>query len=217
MVIVPAAACLNVPTGIDSAIASLAEPMACAVRAIRLAGVGIGDSLMVVGAGPIGLLCALVGREAGASVAITDINPYRMAIAQKWGFGYTADPGSGDPEIAEQSKQESYDSAIDAVGLAVTRRQAIGSVRRGGQVVFVGLHGPDVSFDGNDLVRNEVQITGSFAYTPEDFETARGLLARGLLPEDDSWLSLRPLESGPESFRELVDDQPGVLKIVLQP
>lgn len=220
MVVVPAVACLTIPADFDPAIASLAEPLACAVRAVRVAGVGLGDGLMVLGAGPIGLLCALLGRLAGTSVAITDTNPSRLAIAETWGFRQATDHEIGDHnnvDQGDQGDQAGFDSAIDAVGLEVTRRQAIGSVRRGGQVVFVGLHGPDASFDGNDVVRNEVSISGSFAYTPGDFEIACGLLARGVLPEDRSWLSVRPLEAGPESFLELVDGQPDVLKVVLQP
>ncbi|MEX2541959.1 MAG: galactitol-1-phosphate 5-dehydrogenase [Trueperaceae bacterium] len=223
-VIVPAVACQPVPAGMAPAIASLAEPVACAVRAVRLARVGLGDELLVLGAGPIGLLSARLAQEAGAAVSITDTNASRLAIAKRWGVERTieADQSGGssslDPAALRASAPgEGFDAAIDAVGLAATRKQAIESVRRGGTVVFVGLHGPEVSFDANEVVRNETVIRGSFAYTPHDFETACSFLARGDLPPSESWLSLRSLDEGPESFRELVDGQPEVLKIVLQP
>lgn len=213
---VPAAACITVPGHVDSALASLAEPLACAVRAVRLAGVGLGDELLVIGAGPIGLLCARLALAAGAKVVITDTNEARLEIAREWGVEQALQARTGGVERLEPGGEE-FDAAIDAVGVEATRKQAVEAVRRGGKVVFVGLHQTGVSFDANELVRSEIVLTGSFAYTPADFETACGLLAKGFVPGERPWLSLRDLNEGPRSFRELVDGQPNVLKIVLQP
>lgn len=223
-VVVPAAACHVVPSGMEPATASLAEPVACAVRAVRLAGVGLGDELLVLGAGPIGVLSARLALAAGTAVTITDTNASRLSIASQWGVDRTIEAGQSGCSSSAVSAAgrgtdplEGFDAAIDAVGLAVTRKQAIDSVRRACSVVLVGLHGPEISFDAIDMVRNETVLKGSFAYTPHDFETACSFLARGDLPPSESWLALRRLDEGPESFRELVDGQPGVLKIVLQP
>jgi L-iditol 2-dehydrogenase len=228
-VLVPAAACLPVPrsrgAGADSsaaiaiAVAAMAEPVACAVRAVRLAGVGLGDRLLVLGGGPIGLLCARLAALAGATVALSDTNPARLEMARAWGVELPMSAeDAGDPAaVSSVFTGGAPDAAIDAVGLELTRRSAIRAVRRGGSVVFIGLHETGASFDGNDLVRNEVVVRGCFAYSPADFETACTLLATGALPGADSWLSQRPLDEGASSFAELVDTQPDVLKIVLRP
>ncbi|MFO7546185.1 MAG: alcohol dehydrogenase catalytic domain-containing protein [Trueperaceae bacterium] len=205
-VVVPAASCLELPDDVGFVMASLVEPLACAVRATRLAGVDEESRVRVLGAGPIGLLCALVAREAGArEVTIHDPNRARAAVAVSWGL----DAPEGGPEPG--------DAVIDAVGLEVTRRQAVAALERGGTAVFVGLHEPSAAFDGNDLVRDEKVVRGCFAYAPDDFARALTLLTSGLLPEPGPWLSVRDLADGQAAFDELIDTKPSVVKIVLRP
>lgn len=210
-VTVPDSACTVLPDEIEPQLGAMAEPIACAVRAVRLAGTRLSDDVLVIGAGPIGLLCAHLARRAGAEATIVDTNPDRLSTARAWGIQKAIGPS----ELSTLSP--TFTSAIDAVGLAITRRQAIGAVRRGGVVVFVGLHEPTVDFDANEVIRNEVTMRGSFAYTPDDFDAAVGLLAAGVLPDESAWLSVRPLGCGPDSFEELIGGQPSVLKIVLRP
>lgn len=218
-VAVPAAACLPIPDDLDAVQASMAEPTACAVRALGLTGIGLGGRLLVIGGGPIGLLCARLAARAGATVALSDTNPSRLQTARQWGVEHVLDSTeAADPAaLSRVFGSEGPDAAVDAVGLAVTRQTAISAARRGGTVVFVGLHEPGVSFDANDLARNEINVRGCFAYTPADFETAHRMLLADLLPPSGPWLSSRPLTAGGESFRELVDTKPEVLKIVLRP
>lgn len=220
-VVVPASACLELPDDVDFVLGSMVEPLACAVRATRLAGVDAGSRVRVLGAGPIGLLCALVAREAGArqagarevgaggagarEVTIHDPNRQRAAVASAWGLS------------APDEGPEPGTVVIDAVGLEATRRQAVRTLERGGTAVFVGLHEPAAAFDGNDLVRDEKVVRGCFAYAPEDFERALSLLSSGLLPEPGPWLSVRNLADGQAAFDELIDTKPSVVKIVLRP
>ena len=219
-VAVPEAACLQLPSDIDATTGAMAEPVACAVRAVRLGEVRLGAGVLIIGAGTIGLLCATLALRAGAAwVAISDTNPARLAVARQWGIERTIDASRGSVSEALRGQIDSYgaDVVIDAVGLTATRREALASACRGGQVVFVGLHQAEVSFDGNDLVRNEQHITGCFAYAPDDFETAAALLAAGFLPERDAWMEVRSLDKGPTSFEELISSQPEVVKIMLTP
>lgn len=218
-VIVPSAACMPIPDDMEGPLAAMAEPAACAVRAGTLSEAGPGSAVLVIGAGPIGILCAHLAQRHGAEVAITDTNPARREMARAWGITRVLDAVDGmqDGDAGAVFEGRDPDAVIDAVGRDATRRQAVEGVRRGGTVVFVGLHEAEVSFDGNDVVRNEIAVRGSFAYTPSDFETAVQLLTRGALPEPGPWMSVRPLEEGPASFDELVDTSPDVLKIVLRP
>lgn len=205
-VVVPANACLTLPDAVDAVAAAMVEPLACAVRATRLAGVGPETRLRVLGAGTIGLLCALVARAAGAAeVSIVDPNRARVAVGEAWGL----DAPTGAPDLG--------DAVIDAVGLEATRVRAVELLERGGTAVFVGLHEPSTRFDGNELVREEKVVRGSFAYAPDDFARALELITGGFLPPPGAWRSERPLAAGPASFEELIDGDPGVVKIVLRP
>ena len=223
-VVVPAAACLPLADSVDFLSGSLAEPLACAVRAVSLAaggdalggsasaspgGSGRGKSrgsLRVIGAGPIGLLCALVAKRSGFDeVSIYDPNEVRMALAARWG-------------IAGSSQDASpANAAIDAVGLEATRKSAIAAVRRGGTAVFIGLHSPQAVFDGNDLARDEKVVRGCFAYTKSNFASAVALLEEELVPAVDEWVVVRDLSAGRASFEELTGPDPASVKIVLRP
>ena len=219
-VAVPAQACIPLSENLDIITGAMAEPLACAVRAIRLAGVGLNSKILIIGAGPIGLLCAAVAHRTGAAqVAISDISPQRRRVAEQWGTDYVFDPAEGSPAdvFRRHVDEQGADAVIDAVGLTVTRRQATQSVRRGGSVVLVGLHQTDASFDGNELVRNEIHLTGSFAYTSEDFHDACALLSANFLPDRQSWMDIRPLDEGPASFEELIGSEPEAVKIMLRP
>src|SRR5690606_37839784 len=198
-VVVPASACLALPADVGFVLGSMVEPLACAVRATPLAGVDDRCRVRVLGAGRIGLLCALVAREAGAQdVTVHDPNRRRAAVASAWGLS-TPDEGT-----------EPGTAVIDAVGLEITRRRAVTTLERGGTAVFVGLHEPAAAFDGNDLVRDEKVVRGCFAYAPDDFARALSLLTSGLLPEPGPWLSVRPLAEGQAAFDELIDTKPSV-------
>lgn len=206
-VTVPATSCTRIPANLDFVQASLAEPVACAVRAVHLAGAVEGRTVRVIGAGPIGLFIALIARAEGASeVTVHDLNPARVTLARAWGF----DAGASPPEPGAIT--------IDAVGRPETRTQALAALERGGTTVFVGLHHPETTVDANDVVREEKVIRGSFAYTPDDFASAVAHLSRGSIPPHaHDWLSQRDLTAGPPSFTELIDTQPSVAKIVLLP
>ncbi len=105
---------------------------------------------------------------------------------------------------------------IDAVGATPARAQAINAVVPGGTVVLIGLHDETSSLPVNYLVRQEVALIGSFAYTDDDFKRALDLLAQGLVRPADDWLQERPLSEGPAAFAELVAGSAAVAKIVLR-
>lgn len=207
-VIVPDSACLPLPAGTDFVAASLVEPLACAVRAVGLLASPAHDraaSLRVLGAGPIGLLSAMVARRAGFKVTIHDPNRTRASVATEWGLS------------APSAKPAKAQAVIDAVGLEETRRSAVSLLEPGGTAVFVGLHESSASFDGNELVREEKAVRGCFAYSPKDFSQALELLTSGLLPDHRRWISERPLTAGKDSFEELTAENPTAVKVVLRP
>lgn len=217
-VAVPGAQCWPVPATLSDITASLTEPLACAVRAVSLAHLSRGNSLLILGAGPIGLFCLAVARSLGITeVLVSDMLPARLAIAQQWGA--TAILNARNTDVV-QTVQETYNggvtAVIDAVGAATTRAQAVQAVVPGGRVVFIGLHDEESLLATNYLIRQEIAITGCFGYSHQDFAHALTLLQAGIIQPEADWLEERPLAEGPAAFAELVKGTASATKIVLQ-
>jgi threonine dehydrogenase-like Zn-dependent dehydrogenase len=103
------------------------------------------------------------------------------------------------------------------VGHAKTRTQGLSIVRRGGRVVFVGLHGDEVNLHGNSIVRSEFEIVGSFAYSDDDFRRAVDLAEEGFIDMNGGWLDVRPLSAGQDAFAEQAKGPATFSKILLKP
>lgn len=215
---VPVSACHPAPAGVEPRLAAMAEPLACALRAVEQAGTGPGEGVLILGAGAIGLLTLAVLRHAGAgAVWVADPNPHRLETARAWGGIPLPGP---EPELrAELGRCTGglgVDVAVDAVGLTATRRLALRAVRPGGRVVFVGLHEPESMLPINEIVRGETAVSGCFCYRDDTFRRALTLLREGLLP-DGPWQREGPLEDGPAAFEELLAGGAAPSKVVLRP
>ncbi|MEO7912445.1 MAG: galactitol-1-phosphate 5-dehydrogenase [Roseiflexaceae bacterium] len=220
LVAAPAVSCAKLPDGLSMVAGSLAEPLGCGVRAARIGGVGAGSRVLVLGAGTIGLMCIAATRKAGGSVTLAaDPNAGRLQTAAQWGAAQLCDTRAEDPaEVARRLTDGlGVDVVIDAVGTDTTRRVAVRAVRPGGTVVLVGLHEAESPFEANYIVRSEIRVAGSFAYTQADFDTAVDMLVAGNVTPAASWLQERDLEECGDSFAELIDSPPAVSKIVLRP
>ncbi len=185
--------------GVSSSTAgAIAEPLACAVRATRLAETQVNDRAVVFGSGTIGLLAVRMLAMRGLhDITAVDTNPARLKLAGLWGATTLVNPTS--PESAHAIQE--YDVVIDAVGATATRQAGLAAVRRGGHIVWLGLHEADSLIAANRAVRDEVQVQGSFCYADDDFRRAVEIaqdpdLARG------PWLVHRRLEDGPIVFHE---------------
>ena len=209
-VAVPALQCYPVRDMVDGA---LVEPYACGVRAVGLAKVEMGDQAMVMGAGIIGLMVVRLLRAAGAShVIVVDPNPRRLEQAKEWGATDAMAPDTVD----HLGMRQTMDRVIDAVGFSDTRALGIQLLRRGGCAVWIGLHENRSILDGNAMVRDEIDIRGSFCYTDDEFHRAVDLVNAGhALPRDREWLDIRPLEAGDAAFAEQASPSARFAKIVL--
>jgi 2-desacetyl-2-hydroxyethyl bacteriochlorophyllide A dehydrogenase len=216
----PTVACYRLPDAIDDVTGSLVEPTACALRAVELARVRPGETVAILGAGPIGLLSLRVAKAAGASqVIISDLADHRLEIAKAWGATHAVNPAQSDVAALARKLTDGLgcDAVIDAVGLPVTRKAAVQAVRPGGRVIFIGLHEDETSLPGNHIVRSEIEVKGAFCYTQANFAASIRLLADDFLPDNASWVDLRGLEDADRSFGQLIDDPSSAIKIVLRP
>jgi threonine dehydrogenase-like Zn-dependent dehydrogenase len=205
---VPRSALLEVPDAVDDAAATLVEPLAVCVGALRPCELTSDSSLLVFGCGPIGLLCIAHARAAGARVTAVEPLRSRQALARRLGAVEVLEDGS-------EVRPGAADIALDAVGIEPAWRAAVAGVRSGGSVVLLGLGQDEGSMPVADIVRRGVNVNGHFAYTRADFAAALALIAAGGVPTD--WLEVMPLRSGAEAFARLADQPERATKIVLEP
>jgi L-gulonate 5-dehydrogenase len=201
-------ALVPVPQEMESHVAVLVEPLATSLSALRVEGVREGDSALVIGGGPIGVLAVYAAAARGARAVCVEPVAERRAVAERLGAAAVlSDTAELEPAAA--------DIAIDAVGIEPTWRAAIAGVRAGGRVVLVGLGQAEGVVPTGDLVRRGVAVRGHYAYTRLDFEDALALLASSPPPVD--WLTVLTLGEGAEGFRRLVEEPAAATKVLLAP
>jgi threonine dehydrogenase-like Zn-dependent dehydrogenase len=173
-------------------------------------------------------LAALAGAvEAGIPrILVSDMAAPRLETAKAWGATQALNAGEVDvvAAVKDLTGGKGADAVIDAVGSAGTRDQALKAVVPGGRVVFIGLHEEHSRIEANYIVRQEISVTGCFAYTQSDFKRALDLLVRSAHPPVGkgfrfpswSWLEERPLAQGGEAFADLVEGKAAAAKIVLR-
>jgi 2-desacetyl-2-hydroxyethyl bacteriochlorophyllide A dehydrogenase len=207
-VAVPVVALVRLPEGLDARLAALAEPLANGVHAVRLGTLrGTPERAIVIGAGTIGLAALQAARAAGI-VRVAVAEPHGGRRAQAAALGATETAASAD-DVAEPASL-----VIDAVGRPETRARGIEITRAGGTFVALGLHADVLPVSFHDLIRREIAIQGSYAYTDEDFATALRWLAEGRAGIG-ALEPVRPLAEGPRAFAELAKGATDAIKIFL--
>jgi 2-desacetyl-2-hydroxyethyl bacteriochlorophyllide A dehydrogenase len=203
---VPAFTLHRVPRVVDLKIAALAEPLAVACHDVRRGELRRGETAVVIGGGPIGLLVALVARGAGARVVVSEIHPSRRALASELGFD-VVDPGAVD--VAEYVAGLTAGAGADVVfevsgspagALDMTR---FASLR--GRIVLVAIFPEAQPVALFDVFWKELELHGARVYEPEDYERSIDLIATGGLPLDRLITAVEPLERLPALFEEHAD------------
>jgi threonine dehydrogenase-like Zn-dependent dehydrogenase len=217
-VAVPAESVVPLPVGIGLRIGALAEPLAVAVRVGELAGSVAGQTMLVIGAGPIGLLVLQVLRGLGAArVFVADLDAARLAMAAELG-GEPLDPRERDvvKTVREATGGLGAPVNVDAVGTATTRAQCVAATRSGGTLILCGLHEETSAMPAAEIIRREIIVRGTFAYTSANFATAVDLLASGAV-RLDPWIIEAPLAEGGTWFDRLLEEPGNVAKVLLIP
>jgi len=218
-VVVPARILYRLPDGLAFEQAALVEPLAIALHAVSRYRPALNDSVVVVGAGMIGLALTQALKRAGCGeVVVVDVAPDRLALAAKLGATRTINPAGTDAAAAILSLTggRGADVAFEAVGLAVTLDLALGSVRKGGAVTLIGNVTPKVDFPLQVAVTRELSINGSCASRGE-YATCLDLLSRGGLEAQPLISAVAPLSEGAEWFGRLYRKEAGLLKVLLVP
>lgn len=173
MVIVPEDYVWKLPKSISIEEGVVIETATVALHAINKANIKIEDKVLIMGAGPVGLLALQFAKLSGAIVYIADLNKKRLLIASELGADYTYN-------VNEEIIPSGYDIIIDAAGAGGTIKQTVNLVRNGGKIVFVGIPGNAVELDVMTIIRHEIKIYGSVACTTE-FLDVINLIEKGKL------------------------------------
>jgi L-iditol 2-dehydrogenase len=199
---------------------SLIEPLSCCLNGIRKADVGLADSVLVVGAGPIGLMHIQLAKAAGAyQVIVSEPNPMRREMAAKFGADLVVDPTS--QNLAEVVKGRTEGLGVDclilAIGVPAIVNDLMKLVRKGGTMnLFAGF--PDTgscTVEANVIHYNEINVNGTSASTRLDYLQARNLVASGKVNVKDLVTHRFGLDSFREAY-ELAKAGSGI-KLVIQP
>src|SRR5215211_3803774 len=204
------------PEGVGTRTGALAEPLANGVHAVRLADEPV-EHAVVIGAGTIGLMCLQAAVLDGIP-EVSVVEPHEARRQRSLELGARAAYASGEEaRAALEGSTEGLgaDLVIDAVGAEVTRKMAVEKLLRpGGRVVFIGLHDDDTTLSYHGVVRGQLDLQGSYAYTAEDYEQALEWLVEGRAGIGDLPPVL-PLEEGPNAFAELVRGPSSHIKVFL--
>jgi len=172
----------EIPEGVSFEEAAITEPLACVLHGVEEADVKLGDTVAIIGAGPIGLLHLLTVKKMGATKAIViDLVNERLDFAQKLGADVTINSGKENVEarIKELTGGYGADVAIEAIGLPATWEQALRLTRKGGVVLEFGGCPPEteVKVNAEMLHYGELTVMGTFHATPLHFREALNLIA----------------------------------------
>ncbi|MGV3491369.1 MAG: zinc-binding alcohol dehydrogenase family protein [Devosia sp.] len=209
-VIAPVEKLFTIPDGMSAYKASFTEPVAIGVQSCRRGQVSADDTVLILGAGPIGLALVEVANARGAKTYITDVLPERLETAASLGATPIAAGDGLLDEVMRITNGEGMPVVIEATGVPQVMERTVDYVAAGGRIVIVGLvkKGTGVTFPGLDFTRKEMTIVGSRASTacfPESLE----LIASGKIRYPDIGTEFA-LREAPGVFAKLADN-PGAL------
>lgn len=185
------------PPNISFEEAAFLEPLSCVVHSVKKVDVKKDDKVLIIGAGPIGLLHISLLKLKGAKVLITALEPERLDLAKRLGADIAVPPSELQNAIKEFTNNIGMDLVFECTGQISVWESTINYVRKGGTIVLFGgvKKGLKVTYDTYKLHYEELTIKGVFHFTPQDVKEAYRLLK--------DTISVIPLISGSFSLKEL--------------
>ena len=209
----------KIPEQLSFVNAALLEPASIGTHAANRAPISNNDTVVVIGAGTIGLFILQGAKLRGAAKVIAvDINEYRLDLAKKIGADRLINPLESDlsEAILQETEGKGANVTLEAVGYAKTFADAVSITRMGGHIVAVGNLEKKAEFDLQQLVAKEHTFIGSYASSGE-FRDCIELVASGKINVEPLISDVLPLEQGPDAFDRLLKAEENLLKIVLEP
>jgi len=229
-VAVPERNLLKVPEGVSLEAAAMTEPAAVALHALRRAGGSlVGQTAVIFGAGPIGLLAAQWARRMGAEqVILFDVVPEKLHMARRLGFGLAFDSNACGPVevVSSLTAGRGAELCIEAAGVPPTLCQAIAVARTGGRVVILGNPSADVTLPASlisQTMRRELDLLGVWnsTFSPagnnDDWHAVLSAVAAGRLELEPIVTHRVPLEDARAALLRMRDRTEFFAKVLIQP
>jgi L-iditol 2-dehydrogenase len=208
----------RLPDSISYDQSTFIEPLACVVRAQRLAGVQGGQTVMVMGCGMSGLLHVKLAQTGKCRIIATDINPQRRRIASGLGADVVIDAAENVVERLAAENGRKADVVILSTSAMPAVEQAWHCVEKGGAIVFFTVPGPDkkVTIPINDFWTREVRILTSYYCGPPDIAESINLIETAKLVVDDMITHYLPLKDISKGFQLVIDGRESI-KVIIKP
>ena len=212
---------IPIPDGVSEEAAALCEPAAVAVHAVRMSQLKLGDSVGVIGAGPIGLFTIQAARAAGAtSILVSEPSATRRAAAEKLGADIVIDPTKEDPIEASETVTAGIGVhvAFDCAGIKGTLNQSASMVRPRGQAVLIAVPWEPLPIEPADWMARHINIQTTFGQGPDDWHTVLKLMQMGkivvepMLQESD-FVPLEEIQSAFESLFQPSDQLQMIVRL----
>jgi len=209
-----------IPSGLDDKIAAASEPIAAAYHGIGRSQLKAGDTVIIVGAGPIGLFHTQLARlKKPAQIIVIEPQAEKRELAIRCGATHTIDPQTADTmeQVLNLTNNEGADVVIIDVGIPKVIETSLDYVKKGGTfLIFAGCpHGSKITIDPNVIHYKEINFTGSSASTPEIHREVLELLASGELDVSELISEIVPLEDWQKAF-EMKNNYLGI-KVLIDP
>jgi len=197
--------------------AALVEPLAVACHDVSMSGLQFGETALVIGGGPIGLLIAMVARDAGANVAISEINEFRINLAKDLGFD-VINPMKEDlvKKIFDMTNGYGVDVVFEVSGseMGVSTMTKVAKAR--GRIVQVAIFSEPAAVDLRTVFFRELRIFGARVYEHKDYTRAINLAASDRLPLERIVSRIEPLSRLGEVLEELTSKNTNDMKVLIQ-
>jgi L-iditol 2-dehydrogenase len=208
-VVVRADLAFDLPDAVSDDDAALLEPLSVGIWATGKAGITAGSSVLIAGAGPIGLVTAQVARARGAAtIAVTDIAPHRLAAALRHGATLALEAG-GDAAAGLE-----FDAFVDCSGAPPAISAGIGALRPAGRAVLVGMGPDEITVPLGRLQQRELTVTGTFRYA-NTWPAAIALAASGAVDLAGLVTDRFGLAAAEQALRSTT--RPGTIKSIIEP
>jgi L-iditol 2-dehydrogenase len=210
----------RIPETLSYEEATLVEPLSVGIHSARLIGVMPGDTVVVLGAGPIGLCAIAAAKQAGASrVIVSDMLKNRLAVAHELGASATVAADSGDlaEVVRDLTDGRGADRLLDTAGNAAAAERAPALMRRGGSIAIIGLPPDDrITYHMNDVTTRELSIHGVFRYA-NTYRAGIALVASHTYPLERIITDRLPLFDAAKGFAAADKAKDRTIKVVIAP
>ena len=211
----------RLPKGYNLDEAALIEPLACCVRGIDQAKIKAGDTVAIIGAGPVGLILLQLALKSGASMVIqTDMEDSRLSLAKDLGADHTINVTKADPveSIKELTGGYGVDVAIEAVGKPEAITQAMRATRRGGRLVIFGVSPEDAVWKVRPFELYDKELTIKTSYrSPYTFQRAVKIAASGRVRLKPLISHIFKLDDIHRAFEVAEKRLEGAVKVLVKP